>query len=174
MDLDPDTAANPRGVVVLGRPRAGEAAAISALALRSKGHWGYDAAFLDACRDELTYTAGDCASGDMVVARVDGELAGFVTVAGTGPEGELRSLFVDPPWIGLGIGRALLERGLALARERGMRRLLVGADPGAEPFYVHAGAQRIGEVPSGSIPGRLLPQLAFTLGDDKADAKRHT
>ena len=30
--------------------RAEEAPRLSDLALRSKGHWGYDAAFLDACR----------------------------------------------------------------------------------------------------------------------------
>ena len=31
-----------------------EAGEISAMALRSKGHWGYDAAFLEACRADLT------------------------------------------------------------------------------------------------------------------------
>ena len=33
--------------------RPEEAGAISALALRSKGHWGYDPAFLEACREDL-------------------------------------------------------------------------------------------------------------------------
>jgi hypothetical protein len=41
-----------------------EAALISSLAIRSKGHWGYSAEFLDACRDELTYTAAQIASTD--------------------------------------------------------------------------------------------------------------
>jgi len=38
---------------------------------------------------------------------------------------------------------------------------MLDADPDAEPFYLHHGARRIGEVPSGSIPGRMLPRLAF-------------
>ena len=49
---------------------AGEAAALSALALRSKAHWGYDAAFLDACRAELTLRDDELASRRTLVAEV--------------------------------------------------------------------------------------------------------
>ena len=37
--------------------RVGEAGFLSELALRSKAHWGYDAAFIEACRDELSVDA---------------------------------------------------------------------------------------------------------------------
>jgi len=40
----------------------------------------------------------------MAVAYVGDELAGLVRRTGAAPEGELQSLFVDPPWIGTGIG----------------------------------------------------------------------
>ena len=43
-----------------------EAAALSGLALRSKGYWGYDAAFLDACRAELTLTPDQAAAARVV------------------------------------------------------------------------------------------------------------
>ena len=43
--------------------RSGEAKALSDLALRSKAHWGYDAAFMAACRAELTVTPAQAASG---------------------------------------------------------------------------------------------------------------
>jgi hypothetical protein len=36
------------------RALPGEAASLSALALRSKALWGYDAAFIEACRASLT------------------------------------------------------------------------------------------------------------------------
>jgi hypothetical protein len=36
------------------------------------------------------------------------------------------------------------------------------ADPYAESFYAKYGAERIGEAPSGSIPGRFLPRMRFT------------
>ncbi|WP_067619878.1 hypothetical protein [Alicyclobacillus acidiphilus] len=41
--------------------------------------------------------------------------------------------------------------------------LTIRPDPNAEPFYLAMGAQRVGEVPSGSIPGRMLPLLQYLL-----------
>jgi hypothetical protein len=41
--------------------RPGEAAALSALAMRSKAHWGYDQEFLEAVRPVLTFTEADLA-----------------------------------------------------------------------------------------------------------------
>jgi GNAT superfamily N-acetyltransferase len=147
------------------RAQPSQAAAVSDLALRSKGHWGYDEAFLEACRAELTYTEADCASGDVYVAETGGEIAGFHVLRSGGSEGELEALFVDPPWIGHGLGRQLLEHALDLARTRGVTQVRLEADPGAEGFYARHGATRIGEVPSGSVAGRVLPLMLFDLGD---------
>ncbi|WP_231920056.1 GNAT family N-acetyltransferase [Microlunatus soli] len=142
--------------------RAEEHATISALALRSKGHWGYSPEFLQACRAELTYRAEDCGTGMWVADDGTGPL-GFSRLAGVPPDGELAALFVDPDAIGTGCGRLLLEHILREAAARGFRRLDLDADPGAEPFYRHFGATRIGSSPSGSIPGRVLPRLRFDL-----------
>jgi GNAT superfamily N-acetyltransferase len=150
-------------MIVMRPARPEEAEVVSALALRSKAHWGYDAAFLDACRAELTWTPTRCGSGDVVVAERDGVLVGFYAVAATEAGGELEACFVDPPVIGSGVGGVLLRHALAEARRRGWRALRLAADPGAESFYLHHGARRVGEVPSGSIPGRTLPCLQFSL-----------
>ena len=141
--------------------RGDDAGPVSALALRSKGHWGYSAEFLAACRAELTYSEADCLSGDLYVAEADSVLAGFFLLRGTASSGELQAMFVDPPWIGHGLGGLLITHALELARSRGITRVSVDSDPGAEPFYLHHGARRAGEVASGSIPGRVLPQLVF-------------
>ena len=143
--------------------RGDDAGPISALALRSKGHWGYSAEFLEACRAELTYFEADCLSGDLYVAEADSVLAGFCLLRGAAPDGELQAVFVDPPWIGHGLGGLLITHALELARSRGIARVTVDSDPGAEPFYLHHGARRVGEVASGSIPGRVLPQLVFEI-----------
>jgi GNAT superfamily N-acetyltransferase len=142
-----------------GRPD--EAGVLSELALRSKAHWGYSAQFLEACRDELTVAEAQLAS--VTVAVAGGTIAGFSLLEGHGTEGELAMLFVDPPWIGHGIGGLLLEAALDSARLRGCRNVDLDADPGAAPFYLKYGARRLGDVPSGSIPDRTLPRLRFTL-----------
>lgn len=54
--------ADPRTVSVTVRPaRAAEAASLSALAIRSKAHWGYTEAQMKVFRDELTLSSADLA-----------------------------------------------------------------------------------------------------------------
>lgn len=148
---------------VLRPARREEAAALSDLALRSKGHWGYDAEFLAACRAELTLDPDELATHRTLVADVDGRPAGFGTLEGAPPYGELGMLFVDPDLLGRGIGRVLLAALLDRARQEGFTRLSVDADPHAEAFYLAHGAVRAGAVESASIPGRVLPRLELTL-----------
>lgn len=137
---------------------------LSDLALRSKAHWGYDKDFLDACRDELTVTTDRMQTETMLVARgPGGEIAGFVSIAVEGTDAELMDLFVEPDHIGRGIGVALWRAACSRAAAAGAQWMTIEADPHAEPWYVARGAVRIGEAPSGSIAGRMLPLLAVEL-----------
>lgn len=149
---------------VLIRPaRATEAGILTDLALRSKAHWGYDAQFLEACRDELTVAANEVTRRRAMVADRGGHILGFTTLEGEPPTGVLGMMFVDPQAIGQGIGRLLFEHNIAAGRDLGFTQLTIDADPNAEPFYRAMGAVRIGNVPSGSIAGRVLPQMVVTI-----------
>jgi GNAT superfamily N-acetyltransferase len=148
--------------------RPDEAEQLSALAQRSKAHWGYDEEFLDSCRSELTIGPGDVTARRTQAAvgtRADGSehLLGFATLEGEPPAGELGMLFVEPELIGRGVGSGLFKHLAAFATQLGFHRLTIASDPFAEPFYLAQGAVRIGGVPSGSIPGRTLPLLAVAL-----------
>jgi GNAT superfamily N-acetyltransferase len=145
--------------------RKEEARLLSDLALRSKGHWGYDQAFPDACRAELTLTPEDILAHRVTVAERDGRVVGFYALAGTPPMGTLEDLFVEPDHIGTGVGRALWNHAMVTAGTLGFERITLEADPGAEPFYLAMGARRCGSIPSGSIPGRLLPVLEIAIAE---------
>jgi GNAT superfamily N-acetyltransferase len=140
-----------------------EAEALSRLALRSKGHWGYDDQFLAACRAELTVAPEQCDGVHLVVAEGGTALLGFYRLAGEAPVAELADLFVDPDAIGRGVGAALLADAVDRARALGISRLTIDADPHAEGFYARMGARRVGTVASGSIPGRELPRLELAV-----------
>ncbi len=155
---------------MLLRPaRPGEAGLLSALALRSKGHWGYDDAFLAACREELTIRPADVAARRVTVATEsggdgrNGTVLGFCTLDGEPPVAELGQMFVDPPHIGRGVGGLLWRHAVARAAAAGIGTLTIDADPFAEGFYLAMGAVRVGGVPSGSVPGRVLPRLEFAV-----------
>ncbi|MBW4716806.1 GNAT family N-acetyltransferase [Saccharothrix obliqua] len=149
--------------MLLRAARPGEAAALSALALRSKAHWGYDAAFLEACRAELTLRPDDLTAQRATAAQVGDRVVGFYTLAGQAPGGELTCLFVEPDHIGTGVGRRLWQHAVDTARALNFQRFTLDADPFAEDFYRKMGAVRIGFEPSGSIPGRVLPRMVYRL-----------
>ncbi|MEV1019230.1 GNAT family N-acetyltransferase [Streptomyces sp. NPDC050264] len=144
--------------------RPDEAERLSALALRSKAHWGYDEEFLTACVAELTLRADEVGSRRAVVAEgPDGRLLGLATLEGQPPRGELGLMFVDPDAIGGGVGRLLFDHVREAARAAGFTRFGWAADPNAVPFYEAMGGRRVGSIPSGSLPGRVLPLMELAL-----------
>ncbi|GLY64651.1 GNAT family N-acetyltransferase [Amycolatopsis taiwanensis] len=140
-----------------------EADDITALTLRSKGHWGYDQAYLDRVRHLLVMRPEQVRDERVVVAERDGALLGYYQLGGEPPDGELMDLFVDPAAIGTGLGRVLWEHATSSARERGFRTLELESDPNAEPFYLHMGAHRVGE--RTVAPGRSLPVMRIDFDD---------
>lgn len=145
--------------VTLRRARPDEAATLTDLALAAKGFWGYDLAFIEACRAELTFSADDIAARHFVVADQGGQVAGFFVIDGQPPAGELSHMWVRPGEIRTGVGRAMWQDAMARAAAAGFEYLDIEAEPNAEGFYRKMGAERIGETPSGSLPGRMLPLM---------------
>ena len=147
------------------RARPEEAAALSALAMRSKGHWGYDAAFLERSRDDLTISATEIAAASVYVFADGDGIAGFYQLRPTEDGvGVLNDLFVDPSAIGQGVGRRLWEHAVATARDLGFTEVIFQSDPHAEGFYLAMGAERAGESESTVVPGRKLPLMRYPLG----------
>ena len=157
--------AAPPGEALLRRASAAEAPQLSALALRSKAHWGYEPDFLAACVEPLRLSPARLAASPFVVLQLDGLVLGFYALAVVDHTAELTHLFVEPRAIGRGFGQQLWRHAVDTARELGCPRLRVAADPFAEPFYRAMGARRVGEVPSEAVPGRRLPLLSYALDE---------
>ncbi|MGH6706822.1 MAG: GNAT family N-acetyltransferase, partial [Sphingomicrobium sp.] len=89
---------------------------------------------LEAHPDAIELPIAQIERGDVLVAEVDGDIAGFAALVG----GELDGLFVEPARWRRGIGTALVEAAVHEARRRGLS-LTVIADPGAREFYENCG-----------------------------------
>ena len=147
--------------------RPDEADFLSDLAIQSKAYWDYSDEFIDACREELSYRPEQIQSSNMLFSVVehDGIVIGFYAIAKNAtPQFDLEALFVNPDHIGQGIGKALLIHAKQLASDEGGQSLSIQGDPNAESFYLAAGASKIGQRESGSIPGRFLPMFSIQLG----------
>jgi GNAT superfamily N-acetyltransferase len=162
MTPSPDTHHPSPASIRPARPE--EAGEISELAVRSKGHWGYDAAFLERCRDDLALSAEEIASSTVFVVEGEAGIAGYYRLIPLEDGAvDLDALFVDPGAIGQGVGRRLWEHMIATARQQNFRELMIQSDPHAEGFYRAMGATRIGEQESTVTPGRMLPLLRLDL-----------
>lgn len=142
----------------------GSADTLSALAMRSKAHWGYSIEFMNACRKELTLSPEFIKNNKSVIATNNDRVAGFYSLVKISQiDVELWFLFVDPDFVGLGLGNMLLQNAKEHALQNGFKTMIIQADPNASKFYLKAGAVQIGDRESDSIPGRFLPLLEMEL-----------
>ncbi|MFV0296888.1 MAG: GNAT family N-acetyltransferase [Hyphomicrobiaceae bacterium] len=151
---------------IIRSPRLEELPRLSALGFRSKAFWGYDEAFMEACRAELSFQPGELTTTSLALMERDMALVAVAQVKLEGPEAELAKLFVEPAAIGSGAGWLMFDWAWRTARALGAHRLVIEADPHAAPFYRRMGARDTGVTRSHSISGRLLPRLVLALRPD--------
>lgn len=96
---------------------------------------------LQANPDAFGLPDGQIERGDVIVAEIDGRLAGFAALDGS----ELDGLFVEPEQWRRGIGAALIEAAVHEARRRGLSLVTVVANPAARAFYEKCGFRVEGE-----------------------------
>ncbi|HEX2350352.1 MAG TPA: GNAT family N-acetyltransferase [Ktedonobacterales bacterium] len=148
------------------RARPEEAAALTAQIQRSKAHWGYAPALLDAWRPELTLTPAIIAH-DPVFCAEEVDSGAVVGVLHLAPESAdvvcLDHLFVEPDAMGRGAGALLWRCAVAQAAAAGAQTITLDADPNARAFYERMGAVVVGWTASATVPGRRLPHMRFDL-----------
>ncbi|GAC1626168.1 MAG: GNAT family N-acetyltransferase [Candidatus Acidiferrum sp.] len=149
------------------RAREDEATLLTELTLRSKAHWGYDAAFMADARKDLTFQASRFLPDFHVyILETEEKPIGFCSLIPIDRETiELFDLFVEPECIGRGHGKQLWEYAVNLARTLDYKEMILTADPHAEPFYLRQGAVRTGEKPSNVRPDRMSPLMKYALSD---------
>ncbi|MCA0330159.1 MAG: GNAT family N-acetyltransferase [Actinobacteria bacterium] len=142
---------------------AGLTPALMDLAIRAKGVWGYDDAFLASFRDSMLGPFDAPGSTVLVAEPESGELLGFAMVQDRGDHCWLEDLWVDPSWQRRGLGAQLFEAAVAHARSVGHDRLDLESDPNAEPFYAAMGCTRYAVRSSALRPGTTLPLMRLRL-----------
>ncbi|MEM7208011.1 MAG: GNAT family N-acetyltransferase [Pseudomonadota bacterium] len=156
------------------RPAArSDAAALTDISFRAKAYWGYSDEFMRLCTNELTVTAHDIESPDFLyyVAESSSGTIGFYSLAVlTKTEYELDAMYIDPDYIGQGIGKTLIQHARVTSRGKGIECLTIQSDPNAEAFYKAMGATKIGERESASVGGRMLPLLTLRCQSDEDGA----
>lgn len=136
--------------------RAGEEEQLREVARASKAHWGYDAERVRGWAAALEYAGKDVWVADA------GKPVGYAVLLVERDHAELDELWVEPEWIGRGVGSDLFRFLVARATSLGATRLEWEADPNAVGFYERMGARRLRDSPP-SEWGRILPVMGIEL-----------
>ena len=127
------------------RAQAKERDALEDLQRRASLALGTHNAQLEANPDAIHLPAEQIALGEVLIAEIDGEIAGFAVILDEGGRAELDGLFVEPSHWRQGIGTALVDEAVHLARDRGLSLMTVVANPAARRFYERCGFSVEGE-----------------------------
>jgi len=136
--------------------RAGEEERLREVACAAKAHWGYEAGRVGEWAADLEY-----AGKDVWVADV-GKPVGYATLIVDGELAELDELWVEPDWIGQGVGSELFRFVASRAASLGAARLEWEADPNAVGFYERMGARWLRDS-APSAWGRITPVMGIDL-----------
>ena len=144
------------------RAKLEQAETLTAIAHAAKRHWGYPENWIAAWRQILTMRPDFIAQNTAYCAVEADRVIGFYVLTTEDDGLHLDHLWILPPAMGRGVGRALFEHAAKEASRLGFKAIKIEADPNAEGFYKRMGATRVG-TSTGETCGKLreLPLMEF-------------
>jgi GNAT superfamily N-acetyltransferase len=140
-----------------------DAATLTEIAIRAKKHWGYSEEQMAHWASEfLTVTPEYIAANHVWLASVDSQTVAFAAIKRDGEEMVLDHLWVEPEFMGRGIGRSLFLHAARFMRDLNCREFVFTSDPHADGFYYKMGAVKIGDYTSG-YQQRVLTKFRYTI-----------
>ena len=146
---------------MIRRGDAGEGARLKEIAVASKGHWGYEPARVREWADRGDFSPEVLKGLALFVAEAGERVIAWASVEPRGDTAWLADLWVEPEWIGQGVGARLFRRAAEHARSVGARTMEWEAEPNALGFYDKMGGKRIRD--STSEWGRMLSVMGVDL-----------
>ena len=136
---------------------------LTLLAHKAKSHWGYPPEWLLRWQEDLTFTPDYIETHWVRIAMIKGQSVGVIVLE-FDPNtrmAEIGHLWIEPEYMGYGIGRQLVQEALNHMENLSCKSLEVISDPNALGFYEKMGGKLVRMHPSWP-PGRELPVLAWT------------
>jgi GNAT superfamily N-acetyltransferase len=150
-----------RSAIHIREGRSEEFERLREIAIAAKAHWGYELAWV-----QEWAAAGDLEPESLsrrlvYVADRQGAPIGWAALTPRGEVGWLEDLWVEPRWIGHGVGRLLFEHVARRARQLGAHGLEWEAEPNARGFYERMGGTYVRDSQTTEL-GRVLEVLGLT------------
>jgi GNAT superfamily N-acetyltransferase len=143
-------------------PQTDEGERLREIAIAAKSYWGYDLARVVQWAAAGDFSPRGLREKEIYVAEVGGRAIAWAALI---PQGEvvwLDDLWVEPEWIGAGVGSRLFQHAVEHARQLGAKRVEWDAEPNAIGFYEKLGARYLRDSKP-SEWGRVLAVMGLDL-----------
>jgi GNAT superfamily N-acetyltransferase len=148
------------------RPDEGEL--LREIAVAAKAHWGYDEGWVRSWAARGDFSPEALTSKPVLVAEADDHVIAFAMLIPRGDVAWLDDLWVEPEWIGRGIGTMLFDAAAARALELGADRMEWEAELNAIGFYEKRGGRYLRDSEETEL-GRVLPIMGIELALQPTD-----
>jgi len=149
---------------VIRAARLDEGPRLKEIAIAAKSHWGYERARVLRWADDGDFSPGGLAKLVVFVAEAEGRAVGWVSLLRKSDRWSLEDLWVEPAWMGKGVGERLFRYAAEHASAAGAKRMEWEAEPNAVGFYERMGAHHVRDSER-SAWGRIIPVMEIDLGD---------
>lgn len=129
--------------VVVRRGSPADAERLKEIAIAAKAHWGYGLDRVRVWADAGGFGAEALRALDLFVAELDRRTVAWASVKVAGETAWLEDLWVEPDWIGKGLGSRLFRSVADHARAGGATAIEWEAEPNAVGFYEKLGGRHV-------------------------------
>ena len=144
-----------------------EGARLREIAVAAKSHWGYDLERVERWAADGDFSPEGLSEKEVYVAEAGGRAVGWASLIPRGEVCSLDDLWIEPGWIGKGVGSRLFRHATGRARRLGARVLEWEAEPHAVGFYERMGARHL-RASGPSAWGRVNPVMGLSLAEPAA------
>jgi GNAT superfamily N-acetyltransferase len=152
----------PHEVVRIRSARPDEGERLREIAIAAKAYWGHDEDWVRSWAGRGDFSAEALMSKPTLVADFAGRAIAFAMLIPKGEVAWLDDLWVEPDYIGRGVGTRLFETAADRARELGAKRMEWEAEPNAVGFYERRGGRYVRDSEETEL-GRVLPVMGLEL-----------
>ena len=142
--------------------RGAESERLREIARSSKGYWGYEPERVADWVAGLDLSPEGLLKKEFYVADAAGRVVGWSALI---PKGEVcwfDDLWIEPEWIGKGVGTKMFRHAVARGRELGSSRIELEAERHAIGFYEKMGMRYVRDSEPG-VWGRISPIMAVEI-----------
>lgn len=119
---------------------------LSAVAIRSKRHWGYSKEAMELWNQNLTITEDFINSHTVIKATLEDEIVGFFALEEIKPTTRIAQYWVDTPFMRKGYGSVMYDYLRNYLKNRNVEKVTLVMDPNGMAFFEKKGAKILNKI----------------------------